>query len=89
VLNHFVIGTGAKLDDEHIRFRESRIAKMEDLLRRREYEIYNVLPGNRLKNFRKIVPPVSADLSVTNYIALSKDGVRSFLQSFPGSVTDG
>src|SRR5580704_751877 len=88
VLNHFVIGTGAKLDDEHIRFRESRIAKMEDLLRSREYEIYNVLPENRLKNIRKIVPPVSADLSVTNYIAISKDGVRSFLQSLPGSVSD-
>jgi FkbM family methyltransferase len=88
VLNHFVIGTGAKLDDEHIRFRESRIAKMEDLLRQQKYEIYNVLPGNRLKNIHKITPSVSADLSVTNYIALSTDSVGSFLQSFPGSVSD-
>src|ERR1700688_1827981 len=37
VLNHFLAVTGDKLDDQHIRFRESRIEKMEDILRQRDY----------------------------------------------------
>jgi hypothetical protein len=81
VLNHFVIGTGTKLDDQHIRFRESRFAKMEDLLRHREYEIYNLLEGNRMKDVRKIV------LGVTNNIAVSKGDVGSSC-SFPGAGSD-
>jgi FkbM family methyltransferase len=88
VLNHFVIGTGAKLDDEHIRFRESRIAKMEDLLRRREYEIYNVLPGNRLKNIRKIVPPVSADF-IRHELYRPIEGRRAFVPAVLSRVSYG
>jgi FkbM family methyltransferase len=88
VLNHFVLVTGDKLDDQHIRFRESRIEKMEDILRQRDYVILNVLPGNCLKKVRRIVPPISADLSVTNYIAVSKLDLDSFLRVFPGSVSD-
>ena len=88
VLNHFLAITGEKLDDQHIRFREARIQKMEDILRQMDYVILNVRPGNCLKNVRKIVPPVSADLSVTNYIAVSKLDLDSFLRVFPGTVSD-
>jgi FkbM family methyltransferase len=88
VLNHFLVITGEKLDDQCICFREARIQKMEDILRQMEYVILNVRPGNCLKNVRKIVPPVSADLSVTNYIAVSKLDLDSFLRVFPGSVSD-
>jgi FkbM family methyltransferase len=88
VLNHFLVITGEKLDDQHIRFRESRIQKMEDILRQMDYVILNVRPGNCLKNVHKIVPPSSADLSVTNYIAVSKLDLDSFLRVFPGSVSD-
>lgn len=89
VLNHFLAVTGDKLDDQYIRFRESRIERMEDILRQLDYVIFNVLPGNRLKKVSKIIPPVSADLSVTNYLAVSKLDLNSFLRFFPGSISRG
>ncbi len=88
VLNHFLVVTGDKLDESHIRFRESRIEKIEEILRKRDYEIFNIRPGNCLTNVRKIAPPVSDDLSVTNYIAVSKSDLDSFRRVFPGAVGD-
>lgn len=86
VLNYFLAVTGGKLDELHIRFRETRIEKIEEILRKRGYEIFNIRPGNRLTNVHKIVPPISGDLSVTNYIAVSKLNMDSFLRVFPGVV---
>jgi len=86
VLNHFLVGTGSRLDDETIRFRESRIEKMEEMLRERNYEIFNILPGSGLNNVRKIKPPVSDDLSITNYLAVPNSDLDAFLGIFPGQV---
>jgi FkbM family methyltransferase len=86
VLNHYLVITGEKLDPQMIQFRESRIRKMECLLTRQGYEIYNVLPGKVLKRVQKIQPAVSADMSLTNYVAVSKLDGGSFLEAFPGTV---
>lgn len=89
VLNHYLVVTGETLDDRMIRFREGRIETMECLLTGQGYQIYNVLPGNVLKRVRKIQPAMSGDLSITNYVAVSKLDVGSFLRAFPGTIQDG
>jgi FkbM family methyltransferase len=88
VLNHFLVETGNKLDEQHIPFRQARIEQMEATLRQSEYVIFNILPGNCLTKVSRIVPPNSADLSITNYIAISSADVDSFLQVFSGSVSN-
>jgi len=82
VLNHFLVVTGSELDDQTLRFRESRIERLENLLRPQGYEIFNILPGNQLVKVRQIMPPISDDLSLTNYIAAPKSGLGSFLRVF-------
>jgi FkbM family methyltransferase len=86
VLNHFLVGTGSRLDHKTIRFRESRIEKMEEMLRELNYEIFNILPGSRIRNVHKIRPPVSDDLSITNYLAVPTSDLDAFLGIFPGQV---
>jgi len=88
VLNHYLVITSENLDPQMIRFRESRIEKMERLLTQEGYDIYNLLPGNVLKRVRKIQPAVSADMSITNYVAVSQQNSGSFLEAFPGTVQD-
>lgn len=88
VLNHFLVGTGSQLDDSTIRFRESRVQQVETILRDLGYEIFNILPGKRLRRLLRIEPPASADLSLTNYLAVSKLDLDSFLRTFPGSVEE-
>jgi len=87
VLNHFLGVTGRELDDQIIRFRESRIDKMEKILRERDYEIFNIQgSGNQLAKVRRIEPPISDDLSLTNYVAIPKSGLDAFSRVFPGQV---
>jgi FkbM family methyltransferase len=88
VLNHFLVVTGDKLDAQHIRFRETRIEKMEAILRTRGYEIFNIRADHCLAKIRSIAPGTTADMSVTNYIAVSKADLDSFLRLFPGTVVD-
>jgi FkbM family methyltransferase len=91
VLNHFLVVTGDKLDDRTLKFRESRIERLEQLLRHRGYEIFNILPGNQLNRVHQIQPPVSDDLSLTNYIAAPKSGMDAFLRTYEalgGSIQD-
>ena len=52
------------------------------MLRQRGFEIFNILPGNQLTKIRKIAPPVSDDLSRTNYIAVPKCDVDELLRVF-------
>jgi FkbM family methyltransferase len=82
VLNHFLVVTGNKLDDRTLQFRESRIERLENLLQPRGYEIFNILPGKQLNKVDHIVPPVSDDLSLTNYMAAPKSGLDAFLRTF-------
>jgi len=88
VLNHYLAATGQKLDEQTIRFRESRIEKLETILRGRDYEIYNVVPPNTLRKVRKIEPTASADLSITSYLAVPRLYGDSIRRSFPGRVED-
>jgi FkbM family methyltransferase len=88
VLNHFIVATGSELDEPTIQLRESRLEKMEWLIRGAGYEILNICPGSELRNVKKIVPLVSSDLSCTNYVAMAKTDVRAFLEAFPGHYFD-
>ena len=88
VVNHDLAVTGENLDARAVQFREGRTEKMECLLRGQGYEIHNVLPGNILRRVGKIQPAMSADLSNTNYVAVSRQDVDSFLRTFPGTVQD-
>jgi FkbM family methyltransferase len=88
VLNHYLVATGEKLDARAIRTREGRLEKMECLLTGQGYQIYNALSGNVLKRVQKIQPAVSRDLSITNYVAVSKRDGGSFLGAFPGTIQD-
>jgi hypothetical protein len=91
VLNHFLVVTGNELDDRTRKFRESRIDSLEQLLRHRGYEIFNILPGNQLSRVHQIQPLVSDDLSLTNYIAAPTSGMDAFLKTYEalgGSIQD-
>jgi FkbM family methyltransferase len=88
VLNSYLVATGEMLDEQTTRFRQGRIEQLERILREWGYNIYNALPGNVLKKIRKIQPAVSADYSVTNYIAVPNRDGESFLRAFTGSVQD-
>jgi hypothetical protein len=81
VLNHFLAVMGKKLDDQTLRFRELRIEKIEQMLRQRDFEIFNILPESQLTKIRKIEPPVSDDLSRTNYIAVPKHDVDELFRA--------
>jgi FkbM family methyltransferase len=83
VLNHFLVVTAAKLDDEMLRFRQARIEKLENLLRQQGYEIFTI-HANQLNKIEKIVTVVSDDLSLTNYFAAPKSGLDKFLKAFHG-----
>jgi FkbM family methyltransferase len=91
VLNHFLVVTGDKLDDRTLKFRESRIESLEQLLRHQGYEIFNILPGNQLSRVHQIQPAVSNDLSLTNYVAAPTSGIDTFLKTYEalgGSIQD-
>jgi FkbM family methyltransferase len=68
VLNHF-LATGVKLDAATIEFRESRLRRMETLLKDRDYTIYNIQPGN-LTVTPTIIPATSGTQALTNYVAM-------------------
>jgi len=82
VLNHFLAMTGACLDETTLKFREARIEKLEKLLRPLGYEIFNILPGSQLNRVSRIAPPVSSDLSLTNYVAAPAPDLDAFLKAF-------
>lgn len=79
VLNNFIIATGTQLADENRRFRASRIECLEYILRGLGYDIYSVRPQG-LTRVLKIEPSASADLSLTNYAAISNQDIESFFK---------
>ncbi len=86
VLNHYLAVTGQKLDEDTIKFRESRNNKMENILRENGYKIFNILPDNKIVEISKIQPIVSNDLKITDYVAVYSDYKDQFLQNFKGKV---
>lgn len=86
VLNHFMVATGQHLDAETVAFREDRVVKLERLLRDEGFAIFNILPGHALE-LQRIEPKVSADLSLTNYVAVPKDMTSEFSKTLRG-LTD-
>lgn len=82
VLNSFLTITASRLGDETLRFRQARIEKLENLLRRWDYGIFHILPGNRLVNLQKIETIVSDDLSLTNYLAAPRSDIDAFMRIF-------
>ena len=79
VLNDFLVATGEKLDHETALFRANRVQRLEGILREANYEIYNARPEGLVK-VQEIKPPVSADLSVTNYVAVPHQEVATFIK---------
>ena len=88
ILNHYLDEHGRPLGNDARRFRESRAEKLESLLKAWHYSIFNILPGNLLKNIKKLELRDSSDLSITNYIAIPKINRKFFLEAFPGHVED-
>ena len=88
VLNHFMVATGKHLDPETVAFREARVAKLEGLLRDAGFAIFNVLPDQALE-LQRIEPQVSADLTLTNYVAAPMELAPKFsktLRELMGAV---
>lgn len=88
VLNSYLVITGETLDEQTTRFRQSRIERMERILTEHGYEIYTALPENILKKVREIRPAISADLSLTNYVAVPSRDRGPFLRAFAGCVQE-
>lgn len=87
VLNHFLVVTGQKLDEQTISFREARNEKLEGILRDLGYAIFNILPDKTIIEISKIQPKVSGDLKITDYVAVHRDYTSAFLENFNGKHT--
>ena len=84
VLNHLLVVTGEKLDEETIKFRDQRNLRMETMLREMGYDIFNILPDNTVVEISKIKPKVSDDLRITDYVAVHGNHKHKFLNSYRG-----
>ena len=83
VLNHFLVATGADLDQKTIAFREGRNKKLEKILRDMKYSIVNILPHNGVTEIAEIRPKRSDDLQVTDYVAVPEEAKAAFLGLCP------
>ena len=88
VLNHYLVVTQEELDDATKQFRNARIKRMEALLRRCGYDIFNVLPDETLREVEEIIPIVSGDLRITNYIAVHRDRRGRYLAELESLSSD-
>ncbi len=87
VLNHYLAATREELDSSTITFRERRKDALEAILRNYGYRIFNILPGERLEEVQAIRPKVSADLSITDYIAIHQQFAEAFMKTYEGTMT--
>jgi FkbM family methyltransferase len=78
VLNHFIVVTGQEIDKSMEDFRETRVNKLDKLLRSLGYSIFNILPDKKLIETHHIKPIKSDDLNITNYIAVHATLRESF-----------
>jgi FkbM family methyltransferase len=85
VLNNFLVATGEALNEETRLFRAERLQRLVELLRQERYDIYNVRPEGPVK-VQEIKPPVSANLSATNYVAAPPKESDAFIQACRSSV---
>jgi FkbM family methyltransferase len=88
VLNFYLVLTGRKLDEECIRFRQSRNDRIQAMLTAHGYDIYQVITRSRLKKIDRIEPRHSADLEMTNYVAIPKVKSDAFFGNFAGAVQE-
>lgn len=79
VLNH-VLATGEALNEETIAFRESRVRRMEALLRQQGYDIYNIVSAGIVTKVAQIEPRRAQTPLYTNYIAASQSHSSLFEQ---------
>lgn len=82
VLNHYLVVTQEELDDATKQFRNTRTKRMEALLRRCGYDIFNIVPDGSLREVEEIMSIVSSDLRITNYIAVHQDRREQYLAEF-------
>jgi FkbM family methyltransferase len=86
VLNHFLFATNQNLDAETIRFRQKRLCKLEKIVRDNRYRVFNILPGDIIREVAVIEPKVSSEVSLINYLALPEEHSKSFIDDFPGRL---
>ncbi|MFC6923584.1 FkbM family methyltransferase [Microbulbifer taiwanensis] len=86
VLNHFLVVTGQKLDEDTIKFRTGRNQQMENLLREKGYRIFNILPDNKITEIARIEPKVSNDLRITDYVAVHHECFSRFVENYKGKI---
>src|SRR5665648_55998 len=81
VLHHYLIATNEALDKESIAFRESRIQELEELIRTKNYHVYQIIGNEEITKVAKIVPEVINDLASTDYIAVPEEKETDFCSS--------
>lgn len=81
VLNNYLAVTKQHIDNDTIEFRSTRYSKLEDMLRALDYSIFNILPDSKLMEITEIRPKVSADLRLTDYIAVPDNCKSAFIEN--------
>ena len=87
VLNNFLTASGMKLDEENIKFRMNRVVQLESILFDANYQIFNILPGNKLVQVSNIKPLTTSDLEMTDYVAVHDDYRSAFVDLYEGEVS--
>ncbi len=78
VLNHYIAISNEDLDSETLKFREDRIKKIEHFIQEHGYSIYNIVSYTGFRKVAEIRPPRSANLRITDYVAVHKSDEDQF-----------
>jgi hypothetical protein len=84
VLHHYVVVTNEELDKETINFRESRIGKLEEIIRMNKYCVYQVNGDKEILRISRIKPKVVNDLISKDFIAVPEEQESGFCQLLEG-----
>ena len=79
VLSHYLVITKESLDAKTIEIRTKRIRQLENVLKEKDYSIFQIQPGKVLKKIIIINPGTEPDLSNTNYLAIPRSKEKEFL----------
>jgi FkbM family methyltransferase len=86
VLNHFIVGIGMDLDEGTIAFRERRNRQLMRFLRDTGYSVFNIRPGEVIREISEFRPEKSDDLSVVDYVATHSSYKEALLKNYLGGV---
>lgn len=88
VLNNYLIVGHKEVSQDTINFRNERANAITDFLHNRNYRLFNII-GGRIVNIARIVPIVSDDITITDYIAIPDEVYdrSETLSAFDGLVS--